>query len=238
LLQQQQKMKISTISFLLFVCFFGNSIAQPTKKIANQDNYAWQFGASCLLTDDDGYELNPFSSSDFHSAPYPTRIFVDKYIYNGWSTDGAIGFQKYDPSKLVNDSLAITGSMISTDFALKYSFYKQLGRGIVDPYIGAGVGVTLRTSDNRNTAKTLSPTANFTVGSTFWMSSKLGLQVQGTLKLGLTDLFQSSDYMQYSIGLTYRIAKTDGYKSDFDKSKYKISSHRTRIKVKKPKSES
>jgi outer membrane protein W len=138
----------------------------------------------------------------------------------------------------VNDSLGITGSMISTDFALKYSFYKQLGRGIVDPYIGAGIGATLRTSDKRNTAKTLSPTCNFTVGCTFWMSSKLGLQVQGTMKLGLTDLFKSSDYMQYSVGLTYRIPKTDGYKSDFDKSKYKISRHRTRIKVKKPKSES
>ena len=231
-------MKISTISFLLFLCFFGNSIAQPTKKITNQDNYAWQFGASWLLTDDDGYELNPFSASDFHSAPYPTRIFVDKYIYNGWSADGAIGFLKYDQSKLVNDSLGISGSMISTDFSLKYSFYKQLGRGIIDPYIGAGVGATLRTSDKRNTAKSLSPTANFTVGSTFWMSSNLGLQIQGTLKLGLTDLFKSSDYMQYSVGLTYRIPKTDGYKSDFEKSKYKISRHRTRIKVKKPKSES
>lgn len=231
-------MKISTISFLLFLCFYRNSIAQPTKKITNQDNYAWQFGASWLLTDDDGYELNPFSSSKLHSAPYPTRIFIDKYIYNGWSADGALGFQKYDPTKLVNDSIGITGSMISTDFALKYSFYKQLGRGIVDPYVGAGIGATLRTSDKRNTAKTLSPTCNFTVGCTFWMSSKLGLQVQGTMKLGLTDLFKSSDYMQYSVGLTYRIPKTDGYKSDFDKSKYKISRHRTRIKVKKPKSES
>ena len=231
-------MKIRTFSLFLFIFLFGLSFAQPTKKITNRDNYAWQFGASWLLTDDDGYELNPFSSSSLQSAPYPTRIFVDKYIYNGWSADGAIGFQKYDPSKMVNDSMGITGSMISTDFALKYSFYKQLGRGIVDPYIGSGLGLTLRTSDKRNTAKTISPTCNFTVGCTFWMSSKLGLQAQGTLKLGLTDLFQSSDYMQYSIGLTYRIEKTDGYISDFDKSKYKISHHRTRIKVKKPKSES
>ena len=231
-------MKISTISFLFFLCFFGNSIAQPTKKITNQDNYAWQFGASWLLTDDDGYELNPFSSSKLHSAPYPTRIFIDKYIYNGWSADGALGFQKYDPTKPVNDSMGITGSMISTDFALKYSFYKQLGRGIVDPYIGAGIGATLRTSDKRNTAKTLSPTCNFTVGCTFWMSSKLGLQVQGTMKLGLTDLFKSSDYMQYSVGLTYRIPKTDGYKSDFAESNNKFSTLRTRIKVKKTKSES
>jgi hypothetical protein len=70
------------------------------------------------------------------------------------------------------------------------------------------------------------------------MSSKLGLQAQGTLKLGLTDLLQSSDYMQYSLGITYRIEATDGYKSNFSKSKYKISKHRTKIKVKKPKSES
>ena len=80
-----------------------------------------------MLTDDDGYEINPFSSSQFQSALFPTRIFVDKYIYNGWSVDGGIGFQKYDPSKLVNDSLGITGSMISADFSLKYSFYKYIG---------------------------------------------------------------------------------------------------------------
>ena len=231
-------MKIHRLSTFLFLCFLGTSIAQPTKKITNSDNYAWQFGLAWMLTDDDGYEINPFSSSQFQSALFPTRIFVDKYIYNGWSVDGGIGFQKYDPSKLVNDSLGITGSMISADFSLKYSFYKQVGSGIVDPYLGAGLGMTLRTTDSRNTAKAFSPTANFTAGCTFWMSSKLGLQVQGTLKLGLTDLFKSSDYMQYSIGLTYRIPKTDGYKSNFDKSKYKISGHRTRIKVKKPKSES
>lgn len=231
-------MKIKLFSTILFFCFIGKSFAQPTKKLTNKDNYAWQFGASWLFTDDDGYELNPFSSSQLHSVSFPTRIFVDKYIYNGWSIDGAIGFQKYDPSKLVNDSLGITGSMISTDLALKYSFYKQLGRGIIDPYLGAGAGLTLRTSDSRNTAKSISPTCNVTAGCTFWMSSKLGLQAQGTLKLGLTDLLQSSDYMQYSIGLTYRIEQTDGYKSDFNKSKYKITKHRTRIKVKKPKSES
>jgi hypothetical protein len=231
-------MKIQRISAILFFCIISKSFAQPTKKITNRDNYAWQFGVSWLFTDDDGYELNPFSSSQLHSASFPTRIFVDKYIYNGWSVDGGIGFQKYDPSKLVNDSMGITGNMISTDFALKYSFYKQLGRGIIDPYLGAGAGLTLRTSDSRNTAKSFSPTCNLTAGCTFWMSSKLGLQAQGTLKLGLTDLMQSSDYMQYSIGLTYRIEATDGYKSNFSKSKYKISKHRTKIKVKKPKSES
>lgn len=231
-------MKILSISILLFFGFFESLFAQPTKKITNRDNYAWQFGASWLLTDDDGYEINPFSSSKLQNTPFPTRIFVDKFIYNGWSVDGAIGYQKYDPTKLVNDSLNITGSMISTDFSLKYSFYKQLGRGIVDPYLGAGAGITMRTSDSRNTAKTFSPTCNFTLGCTFWMSSKLGFQAQGTMKFGLTDLFKSSDYLQYSIGLTYRIEKTDGYKSDFDKSKYKITHHRTKIKVKKKNNES
>jgi hypothetical protein len=79
----------------------GTSIAQPTKKITNRDNYAWQFGLAWMLTDDDGYELNPFSSSQFHSAPFPTRIFVDKYIYDGWSVDGGIGFQKYSTNTYI-----------------------------------------------------------------------------------------------------------------------------------------
>lgn len=231
-------MKIHSLFFLFCLGIFGLSFAQPTKKITNRDNYAWQFGASWMLTDDDGYEINPLSSSKFQSTPFPTRLFADKYIYNGWSAEGALGFQKYDPTKVVNDSLGITGSMISTDLALKYSFYKQLGRGMVDPYLGAGIGLTLRTSDERNTANPVSPTCNFSLGCTFWMSSQLGLQAQGTLKLGLPDFLKSSDYMQYSLGLTYRIEKTDGYKSDFEKSKFKISRHRTRIKVKKPKSES
>jgi hypothetical protein len=231
-------MKIRPFSLLFCIGFFGLSFAQPTKKLTNSDNYAWQFGAGWMLTDDDGYELNPLSSSKFQSTPFPTRVFVDKYIYNGWSAEGVMAYQKYDPTKMVNDSMGITGSMFSTDFALKYSFYKQLGRGIADPYVGAGLGVTLRTSDERNTAQPVSPTCNFSLGCTFWMSKNLGIQTQGTLKLGLTDLFQSSDYMQYSVGVTYRIEKTDGYKSDFNKSKYKIPRRHKHIKVNKQKSES
>jgi hypothetical protein len=70
------------------------------------------------------------------------------------------------------------------------------------------------------------------------MSKQLGLQAQGVYKFGLVDVLGASSYSQYSLGVVYRIEKTDGYKSDFHKSKYKIPRKPSRIKIEKSGDES
>jgi hypothetical protein len=218
--------------FILFLslCFQLQFWAQPSKIINNKDSYNIMFGASWVMLDDDGLGANPFNFGQYHSLLFPTRVFFDKYIYQGWSVEGAGAFTKYNPEKLVNDSLNITGSLFSIDANIKYSAYKLLGSGAIDPYVGLGAGVTFRSLDARNTAKTFSPTINVSLGLNLWVSNNLGFQVQTAAKLGLTDFFKTSDYFQHTAGIVIRIEKGDGSKSDFGKSKYSIKKKHGKIK--------
>jgi hypothetical protein len=223
---------------LLFVLIQATAFAQPDKMITNRDNYFWQFGLAWTTTDDDGKELNPMPFDQLHGLPFPSRLYVDRYIYNGWSTEAVLGAQTYKPERKVNDSIGVNGFIGYFDAALKYSFYKQLGRGAIDPYLGAGLGFSLRSADPKQSAPLLSPTINLSAGCTFWLSKQIGLQAQGVYKFGLVDIFGSSSYTQYSLGLVYRIEKTDGYKSDFHKPKYKLPRKPSRIKIEKSSDES
>ncbi|MEN9700076.1 MAG: hypothetical protein RLZZ301_1274 [Bacteroidota bacterium] len=231
-------LRFPLFSLLFLLVLPLNGWGQPDKMITNRDNYFWQFGLAWTSTDDDGHELQPSPFGNLHSNPFPTRLYADRYIYNGWSAEGVVGMQLYDSTRYVNDSLHVTGSLAYFDAALKYSFYKQLGRGMLDPYLGAGLGFTMRTPDAQQTARGLTPTLNLSVGCTFWVSKQIGLQAQGVYKFGVIDLLGASSYSQYSLGVVYRIEKTDGYKSDFDKTKYHIPRKPSRIKIKKPKDES
>ncbi|MFN5373262.1 MAG: hypothetical protein ACK5A8_02890 [Flavobacteriia bacterium] len=229
------------LSFLfsfVFILMQASVFAQPDKMITNRDNYFWQFGLAWTTTDDDGQELNPMPIDQLHGLPFPSRLYVDRYIYNGWSAEAVLGAQTYQADRMVNDSIGVTGFIGYFDAALKYSFYKQLGRGAIDPYLGAGLGFSLRSADPKQSAPLLTPTVNLSAGCTFWLSKQIGLQAQGVYKFGLVDILGSSSYAQYSLGLVYRIEKTDGYKSDFHKPKYKLPRKPSRIKVEKSGDES
>ena len=229
------------LSFLfsfVFILMQASVFAQPDKMITNRDNYFWQFGLAWTTTDDDGQELNPMPIDQLHGLPFPSRLYVDRFIYNGWSAEAVLGAQTYQADRLVNDSIGVTGFIGYFDAALKYSFYKQLGRGAIDPYLGSGFGFSLRSADPKQSAPLLTPTVNLSAGCTFWLSKQIGLQAQGVYKFGLVDILGSSSYAQYSLGLVYRIEKTDGYKSDFHKPKYKLPRKPSRIKVEKSGDES
>jgi len=229
------------LSFLfsfVFILMQASVFAQPDKMITNRDNYFWQFGLAWTTTDDDGQELNPMPIDQLHGLPFPSRLYVDRYIYNGWSAEAVLGAQTYQADRMVNDSIGVTGFIGYFDAALKYSFYKQLGRGAIDPYLGSGFGFSLRSANPKQSAPLLTPTVNLSAGCTFWLSKQIGLQAQGVYKFGLVDILGSSSYAQYSLGLVYRIEKTDGYKSDFHKPKYKLPRKPSRIKVEKSGDES
>ena len=99
-------------SFFFAACLY----AQPTKTITNKDSYGWMFGASWVLTDDDGEAFNPFLVQNLHSHFYPSQVFVDKYIYNGWSAECVLAYSAYNPDKITNGREGISGSMFSMDF--------------------------------------------------------------------------------------------------------------------------
>ena len=227
------KMSLINRLTLLFLVLNMISIAQPNKIITNKDNYNWMFGASWMMLDDDGAETNPFNFSQYHSAPYPSRFFVDKYLYNGWSVEGSICFQSYDSTKYVNDSLRINGSLFGFDVHSKYSFYKLLGRSWVDPYVLVGGGVTNRQLEDRNTAKAMSISANIGGGINFWVSNNIGIQLQSVAKFSLNDFMGPSNYMAHTAGVVIRLEKSNGEGNDFAKSKYKVKKSRSKIKMPK-----
>jgi hypothetical protein len=218
---------------IIFLTLTSSLFAQPNKMITNKDNYNWMFGASWMMLDDDGVETNPLNFSQYHSAPFPSRFFVDKYIYNGWSVEGSICFQKYDSTKYVNDSMDVTGSLFGIDVHSKYSFYKLLGRSWIDPYVIAGGGVTTRQLDELNTAKALSISANIGGGINFWVSRNIGVQLQSVAKFSLNDFMGPSNYMAHTAGVVVRLEKANGEGNDFAKSKYKVKKSRSKIKMPK-----
>ena len=227
------KMSLINRLTLFFLVLNMISIAQPNKIITNKDTYNWMFGASWMMLDDDGAETNPFNFSQYHSAPYPSRFFVDKYLYNGWSVEGSICFQSYDSTKYVNDSLRINGSLFGIDVHSKYSFYKLLGRSWIDPYVLVGGGVTNRQLEDRNTAKAMSISANIGGGINFWVSKNIGIQLQSVAKFSLNDFMGPSNYMAHTAGVVIRLEKSNGEGNDFAKSKYKVKKSRSKIKMPK-----
>jgi len=220
-----------TVSFFFVACLY----AQPTKTITNKDSYGWMFGASWVLTDDDGEAFNPFLVQNLHSHFYPSQVFVDKYIYNGWSAECVLAYSAYNPDKITNGREGISGSMFSMDFHSKYSFYKLLNRGSIDPFAIGGIGLSMR-NNNDEEAKPVSPTLNLGLGINFWISKYIGIQLRSTAKVGVIDFFKSSDYMQHSIGIVARFEDLKSEDNDFTKSRYKIDKKRKKIKhVKKKK---
>jgi hypothetical protein len=219
---------------LLTILLIDNClVAQPNKILTNKDDYNWMLGGSWLLLDDDGNASKPFNFAEYHFSPFPTRILVDKYLYNGWSIEGSIFYQKYDKTKLVNDSIGVGGSMFGLDVHSKYSFYKFLGKGWIDPYLIAGGGITSRILDDRNTAKSFSLNGNFGGGINFWVSYNVGIQLQSLIKVSLTDIKGTSHYMAHSAGVVIRLEKSNGESNEFAKSKYNVKKSRTKIKLPK-----
>jgi hypothetical protein len=223
---------IKRLTFLFILVNF-HILAQPGKMVNNKENYNFMLGASWILLDDDGIETNPINFSQYHSVPFPTRFFIDKYLYNGWSVEGSISYQKYDSTKYTNDSLGINGNLFSLDGHSKYSFYKLLGRKLIDPYVLAGAGITTRKLDERNTAKGLSISANVGVGVNFWFSEYVGVQLQSLAKFSLNDLMGPSNYIVHSAGVIVRLQKPNANKSSFAKARYKVKKSRAKINVPK-----
>jgi hypothetical protein len=227
--------KIGLVLALFLTCQI--LIAQPIKTLTNANTYAWMFGISYTALDDDGNSAAFYDPSNWHTNVFPSRIFADKYIYKGWSTELAMSFNQYNPKKLVNLQMGKTGFFLATDANLKYSFNKLLGEGAIDPYVSTGLGMSIRNCDD-SLVGNVTPTLNLGVGVNFWLSNSIGIQLQSSGKIGLTsDLFGYADYMQHSIGVVVRIEEAGPPTTEFGKKRYHFNKGRTKLKVKKPKKE-
>ncbi len=222
-------------AFLILVMSASNVFAQPTKAVTNKDSYSWMFGLSWVMTDDDGDAFNPFLVQNLHTHLYPSQITIDKYFYNGWSGEASLSYSIYNDQKLTNGETGIEGGLFAMDFHSKYSLYKILNKGMIDPFFLGGIGISSRSYQNEN-IRPISLTLNIGGGINFWVSNYIGIQIRSTAKVGVIDFFKKSDYMQHSIGVVARFESLKGEDNEFNKSKYKVSKKRKKIKhIKKKK---
>lgn len=229
-INSQKKKFLSIVGFVFFLAFQG--IAQPAMMSRNRDPYKWMFGLSWNVVNDNEEKFaNLFDiSSSWNGLYYPSRFFLDRYLRNGWSWEGALAYNQYKPTKIINDSTGRTGMFFSAAFNIKYSYNHLIKRKKwFDPYYSFGLGVTYRTV----LSKPLTPTLNGALGSNFWFSRRWGAQVQISGKLALTsDIYKSKyDYFLCSVGLVYR--KDSSRKSNhFNNKKHKWTHDKQKFKRK------
>lgn len=206
-------------SFVLLMA--SNVFAQPTSIGHNKNPYKWMFGLSWSVVDDNGKPytrlLDVVGSYNFEY--YPSRITVDRYLKKGWSLELAFAYNMYKGSKLINGVVGVSGIFLSTDIHAKYSFYKFMsGRKRLEPYLSIGLGGTYRTTQN----PTITPTVNLALGANYWFNQNWGAQIQTNGKVGVLPAFytSSSNYIQHTIGVVYRMDERKKNRSDFDKRRY------------------
>lgn len=217
---------IKSALILVFPCVFivpCSVYAQPSIAFTNKDPYWIMIGVSWNTVNDNEEHLpNLFDvTGSWNSLFYPSRLSFDKHIKKGWSWEVMASFNRYQPTKIVNDLTGRTGIFVAVDGQVKHSFARRFNSAVVDPYIGAGIGVTYRTP----VSPSITPTANLALGTNLWLSENVGVQFQviGKLALG-TDIYTGpNDYVQYTAGLVYR--KDKGKKrSTFHKKRHKWAS--------------
>lgn len=211
---------------LAFLCCFlltGTTLfAQPLWWMGQKKPYKWQFGLGWNAVDDDGRAFcQPFDVKQSWNLPvFPSRIMVDRYLKKGFSIEFAGAYNNYLDTKLINDTVGLSGVFISTDLNAKLSFYQLIGLPWLDPYVSLGIGATDRQSMY---PKTFLPNANASLGVNFWVWRNWGIQLQTSAKFGITSGFPNdeSDYLQHTAGIMYRVVDRNHFHSSPHKKRYK-----------------
>jgi len=228
-------LKLRSLFFLLLVMPLV-AIGQGYKTRNNANPYKYMFGMGWSIWDNDGNPGAVGAFDQMQAEVFPSRLFADYYFYKGWSGEAALSFVRYKGKRYVNEQLNVKGSMFAFDANLKYSFYGLLGKGLIDPYIIAGLGASIQNS-NDTMAPSFYPTLNLGAGINFWINNAIGIQLQSTGKIGLTsDFFGSADYLQHSIGVVVRLESISrGGEGEFKKEKLKLDMKKRKIKLPKDK---
>lgn len=217
------------LTFLgLVLCAFA--MAQPSSINVKKDPYKWMFGLGWNVVNDNEEKLPNLIDvqNSWNYMYFPTRLTFDKYSRRGWSLEGALAYNQYSSSKIVNDSTGRKGSFASGDFSVKYSFWRFMrGARRFDPYLSSGLGITYR----QPLSMPLTLNANLSAGFNYFFSRSWGLNFQITGKLAVVpDIYVSRyDYFQYSLGVVYK--KQPSKSPDhFNKRKHKWAHEKVKFK--------
>lgn len=210
------------VLLLLSLFAVSNSTAQPYRW-RKKPQHTWILGFGYHAIDDYGVSFGQVFSGNrtWHILPYPARLSVERNLKYGLGITGLLQYNEYRPGRQVNE--LVNNQLIhvaSFDAMLKYRFNMKYQRvSWFDPYIGVGLGYTMKfgstTMDN--------VTANVHVGSNFWFSKRIGMQIETSAKFALGSSFPAhpDSYLQHSVSFLYRIYPSTNKKKD--KARYKWS---------------
>ena len=181
---------------ILFLLINTNLSAQNSKA------KHWVLGMELNVVDDDGRRpilapKNFFNGLNF--LPFPTAFSFEYYLKDNFSMELSESVNTYEVGEFVDGASNPKNIFfMALDFNAKYSFnslYSSLSFSKkinwFDPYIMAGFGVTHRNA--------IVPTFNGGGGATFWVSKKIGVNIQSMGKLSFSD--KGSFYFQHLLGV-------------------------------------
>jgi hypothetical protein len=196
---------IKSLVLCWFLLITGLSSAQF--KWRRTPSHTWIIGLGFNAVNDNPEIFDRFWFVDERwNAPYfPSRFSLERNLKHGFGLGGFLSYNQYKSGKLVQgERLASGGHFFAIDVYGKYRFnmnYKRVEW--LDPYISLGIGYTIRTIPFASNAIH----AGGQIGSNFWFSKSIGIQLETAIKFGLGAQFpaERTNYVQHSFSLLYRI---------------------------------
>jgi len=220
----------NVLLIMAFVSLHATGFSQQYRW-RSKPQHTWILGIGFQAIDDYNIPLGQLFNGNrtWHILPYPSRFNLERNLTYGFGVGGNINYNRFLAGKLVNEQVNTNlVHVIGVDAYVKYRFnanYKKISW--FDPYLALGIGYTWRFSalanDNLST--------NFHVGSNFWFTQKVGLQLESSLKLALGATYPNhpASYLQHSLTFLYRIYPST--KKRRDKARYKWTKKKPRGNV-------
>lgn len=186
----------------------------PAEVSAQEDNN-WSFSVGLNAVDfyvSNPY-VNPYTSSNnpiaFEGESFVSDLFqagdinwnwsayffeVKRYTRNNFSLNGRIAFNKISeiaPPTVISENLDY--NLYNADVGVQYILFQ---RGIFEPFVGLGAGITRINGNNKSHL-------NLGGGLNIWFKNNLGLVINSVYKSSSSSTFYN--YFQHDIGLTFRL---------------------------------
>ena|GEM_PF-1274081 len=171
----------------------------------------WTVGLGFNVTADAraGQLFNP--SDNWNIVPYPSRIWGERYIKNGFSFELAASMNNLASNKYFEGALSTEArTYFAVDADFKYYINELYGNsgGHFDPYLLWGYGLGYISPNDGVLQPAGYPTAttggmyNLGIGCNGWINSSFGINLQIESKWAFRN--QLSSDVQYALGVVYR----------------------------------
>lgn len=205
---------MKTLKLLLFTSFLI-LISYNTK--AQNEKHPWAIGLGTNFIDVSNAGIGKLGTQvkdyvridkDLNNVPLPTRLYVARYLKNGFTADLTGSFNKIDEGA---NSSVVEENYYSADLGIRYDINKLWGKsGWFDPYAKFSIGAIWVDKDMGGV---LSPALGFNT----WFNESVGLNFEtsyrsnaafGDSQLGRVKYIPGYHF-QHSISVVYRFGDTD-----------------------------